>query len=566
MLDKTQKHWPPADYTSVFKQRQIRLRELNKDPHKIKGALEYYRQPEHCIDFINHWGTIHEPRAAFDPKIPPTLPFVLFQRQQEMVEFILGCLQDQESGLIEKSRDMGATWLCVWISIWLWLFWPGANIGWGSRKAALVDDIGDPSSIFEKIRKGIRSLPKFFLPDGFSYVEHMSSMKILNPENLATITGEGGDNIGRGGRTLCYFKDEAAHYEHAELIDAALSQNTNVQIDISSVHGTGNLFHNKREAGVEWYSGAKLSKGRTRVFVFDWRDHPGKDQEWYDLGRAQKEREGLLHVWAQEVDRDYAAAVEGVIIPGIWVQAAIDAHLALGVEEDGNYCAALDIADEGGDANALVSRRGIMLTYAEEWGARDTGVTARKAISLCRDMGEIELQYDAAGGMGSSIKAEANRLRDEGSLPKNVYLVPWNGGAEVVDKDKHMIRGDKESPKNGDFFQNMKAQAWWALRRRFEITYRALNEPDYTWDTEDIISIPSNLPLLRKIQKELSQPTMVQSSRLKLMINKKPDSSKSPNIADAIVMAYFPQKSKRSLRISERIMRWASLPEIRTRR
>lgn len=556
---KQKKEWPPADYTVVFRERQIRFRELQKDPRKVKGALEYYRT--RCPEFLTDWGTIYEPRAAFDSTKAKSIPFILFLRQKELVQFILECLRDQEAGLVEKSRDMGATWICVWVSIWLWLFWPGAHIGWGSRKAHLVDDIGDPDTIFEKIRQGIRGLPSFFHPKGFSVKDHMSSMKIVNPENGATITGEGGDNIGRGGRSLIYFKDESAHYEHPELIEAALSHNTAVPIDISSVHGTGNLFHNKREAGVEWYPDASLPKGRTRVFVFDWRDHPGKDQEWYDLGRAQKEREGLLHIWAQEVDRDYAAAVEGVIIPGIWVKAAIDAHLALHVDEEGLYCAALDVADEGGDTNALVARRGIVLTHAEEWGARDTGVTTRKAIALCRNMGEVELQYDCVG-VGAGIKSEANRLKDDGHFPQNIYLVPWNGGAEVVDKDKPMIPHDRESPKNGDFFQNMKAQAWWALRRRFEITYRALNEPGFTWDTDDIISIPSSLPMLRKLEKELSQPTIGQSTRLKLLIDKKPDGMKSPNLADAVVMCFYPVKAKRGLKISDRVMRWAGLPEV----
>jgi hypothetical protein len=34
-------------------------------------------------------------------------------------------------------------------------------------------------------------------------------------------------------------------------------------------------------------------------------------------------------VLAQEVDIDYAASVEGVLIPSAWVQAAVDAHIKL---------------------------------------------------------------------------------------------------------------------------------------------------------------------------------------------------------------------------------------------
>ncbi|WP_198932413.1 hypothetical protein, partial [Brucella sp. CMUL 015] len=148
---------------------------------------------------------------------------------------------------------MGATVAASAFSVWLWLYWPGAAIGFGSRKEDLVDRLGDPKSIFDKLRSCIRNLPSdLFWPKGFHPDKHMTYMKIINPSNGATIAGEAGDNIGRGGRTLIYFKDESAHYERPELIEAALGDNTNVQIDISSVNGMGNVFHRRRMAGFEW--------------------------------------------------------------------------------------------------------------------------------------------------------------------------------------------------------------------------------------------------------------------------------------------------------------------------
>jgi hypothetical protein len=50
-------------------------------------------------------------------------------------------VKGETGGLVEKSRDMGATWLAVSFSVWLFLFVPGATVGWGSRKEALVDRI-----------------------------------------------------------------------------------------------------------------------------------------------------------------------------------------------------------------------------------------------------------------------------------------------------------------------------------------------------------------------------------------------------------------------------------------
>jgi hypothetical protein len=235
--------WPP-DYVAEFAARQHRIRRIRAEPVLRFGMAERYRQDP--VAWINHWAFTYDPRIA-GSDIPTTLPFVLFRRQVEFADFLLACVNEQQNGLVEKSRDMGATWLCCAVSVWLWLYWPGAAVGWGSRKEQLVDKIGK----------------------------------------------------------LIYFKDESAHYERPEKIEAALADNTNCQIDISSVNGLGNVFHRRREAGQEYHPGQALARNRVNVFVMDWRGHPAKDQRWYDDRKAKAESDGLLHVFAQEVDRDH---------------------------------------------------------------------------------------------------------------------------------------------------------------------------------------------------------------------------------------------------------------------
>jgi hypothetical protein len=551
MLDKPQESWPLVNYTEELADRQGRLIKMRRDPSLVIGARHYYKND--CYGFIRHWGVLQETRDAFDANALTLFPFVPFDRQRDLILFICALLKNNVPGLIEKSRDMGATWIAVWIAIWLWLFYPNASIGFGSQKKESVDRLGDPSSIFEKIRIGLRNLPREFLPAGFSE-KCMPEMRILNPENGSVIIGGVGDNIGRGGRTLVTFKDESAWYEHPEMIEAALSQNTNVQIDISSVHGLGTVFHRRRESGIEWFPGKKMVKGRVQLFIMDWRSHPKKTQTWYDLERSDYERRGMLHVWAQEVDRDYAASVEGVIIPALWVKSAIDAHKKLGLKCDGGYCAGLDIADEGGDRNALVARRGVVVTHAEEWGEMDTGKSARKAVDLCTNMGNLTLQYDCIG-VGAGAKAEFNRLSEENLIPnKHLRFAPWNAGAEVQDKEKHSIPHDRTSPLNEDLFQNLKAQAWWSLRHRFELTHRAVTDPTFTWEEDDLVSIPSELPYRYQLEKELSQPTIKQSSRMRMLVDKKPDGARSPNMADAMVMCYFPVQAHVPMEFSPALM------------
>lgn len=528
----TDEAWPP-DYTAELGKRQRRLIQLRQRPELVPGALEFYRTRP--VEFIEHWCITYDPRNA-GTETPTTLPFVMFPRQREFIDFLVGCIRDEENGLVEKCRDMGATWLCVALSVWLWRFWEGAAIGWGSRKEDLVDRIGDPKSVFDKIRKTVDYLPPEFLPLGFDRRAHMGFLKVLNPENEASITGEAGDNIGRGGRTLVYFKDESAHYERPELVEAALGDNTRVQIDISSVNGLGNVFHRRREAGVEWAPAKAMPKGKTRVFIMDWRDHPAKTPEWYQERKRKAEDDGLQHVFAQEVDRNYSAAVDGVIIPAEWVSAAIDAHVALGFDDSGGWRAGFDPYDEGGDLHALAVAKGVIVRSVEAWGEGDTGEATRRVVGVLSGK-TVALQYDGLG-VGAGVKAEANRLNAESLLPRGLSFCPWMASASPLNPDDRVIPGDPESPLNRDFFANLKAQAWWELRRRFERTFKAVTAGEHS-DPSTLISLPGDMPGLATLRKELSQVTRGKTGALKLVVNKTPEGTKSPNRADALVMAFW---------------------------
>lgn len=538
--------WPP-DYEAVVINRAKKFDALQGDEELLKSAKAFYKYHEFgCHAFLEDWGITYDPRNAQTDGVPTIMPFILFPRQKELITFLLHCLKAQESGLLEKSRDMGATWVCCGVSVWLWLFWEGAAVGWGSRKEQLVDKLGDPDSIFEKIRMQVQSLPGFLMPGGFNWRLHSSYMKLINPANDATITGEAGDNIGRGGRKLIYFKDESAHYERPEKIEAALGDNTRVQIDLSSVNGTANVFARKRQSGIVWYPDAEIPKGKVRVFIMDWRDHPTKDEEWYKHRKEKAESEGLYHIFAQEVDRDYAAAVEGVIIPAKWVSAAVDLHNKIDADlESGLMFGALDVADEGGDVNALAIRKGITLINLDRWGQGDTSMTAEKAVFTCRQYRVSELEYDSIG-VGSGIKGECNRLKRDNLFPKNLVVVPWNAGAAVLDPEGRVIPNDRESPKNKDVFLNLKAQSWWRLRIRFEKTWKYVTK-GIKYPIDELINIRSDVPYFHEFCQELSQPTYGHTTAGKMIVNKRPEGTKSPNLGDSGMMAYNPCNPGRSL-------------------
>ena len=539
--------WPP-DYVNVFKWRVEELMKLRSDPVMLQGAKEFYRTRP--AQFIMDWVDTFDPRNAGKDGMLTRMPFQLFPKQVHMLEFLEAMLEGEQDGLIEKCRDVGASWLCVAFSVHQWLFVPGMSIGWGSRKQDLVDKLGVIDSIFEKIRQVIRGLPREFLPAGFNEKEHATFMKIINPENGASITGEAGDNIGRGGRTRIYFKDESAHYERPELVEAALGDNTRCQIDISSVNGIGNVFHRRRESGKEWVGGA-AHRGCTNVFVFDWRDHPLKTQAWYDERKAKFVNAGMKHIFAQEVDRDYSASVEGIVIQPEWVQAAIDAHIKLGIEMTGRRISGFDVADEGLDQNAHVSRKGGLIDFCEMWSGyhEDVGWSTRNVIRQISGQGwkePVEVFYDCIG-MGVGVKSEVRRLEAVGEngkvlMPKNLTWHKWDASDAVLWPDKNIIRGDKETPLNKDHYGNLKAQAWSEVGVRFYKTWQAVTQGFYI-DPEDIVSLDSNMPYLQTLVRELSQAvSKLSTSTLKVLIDKTPDGTKSPNMADAAIMSLFPAR------------------------
>lgn len=461
------------------------------------------------------------------------MPFIFFPRQEEYLRFLWECYSDKENGLTEKARDMGATWECCAFSVWLWLYHSDTVIGWGSRKGEYVDKAGDPKAIFTKIRQQLSHLPPWMMPRGWRPSLHSTHMRIINPMNGSVITGEAGDNMGRGGRTSIYFKDESAHYEHPELVEAALGDNTDVAMDISSVNGPGTVFYRRRLAGEEWFSDKKCAKGMVRVFIFDWSHHPAKTKEWHDEREEKARREGLLHVFRQEVERDSLGSQDKAIIQAEWVRAAIDAHKVLGIEITGERIAGQDVADGGSDKNALIIRHGILMKYAHDWGG-ESGEAARIAIPHCIEHGVREVFYDSIG-VGAGFRSETNNMR----IPQGMKIYPWNAGESPVDPDKHIIPNDKQSPLNKDQYANLKAQAWFRMRSRFYKTFRAVKHGEI-FPHDELISLDSTIPKINELIVQFSQAVYKSNSTGHTLVDKKPDGVFSPNLADGAVICYCP--------------------------
>ena len=513
-------NWREPDYCTVFAQRVERLRRIRARPEVLPALRTFYK--DNPGQFINDWGMTFDPRLV-ERGLPGDIPFILFPKQYEWIDYAVRKWKSRERGLTDKSRDGGLSWLAVSLSATLCTFYDGMLIGFGSRKEEYVDLAESPKALFWKARYFIKNLPREFRP-GWDDRKHAPHMRIMFPSTGSTMTGEAGDNIGRGDRASIYFVDEAAYLERPLLIDAALSQTTNCRIDISSANGMGNPFAQLRHSG------------KVEVFTLHWRDDPRKDEEWYENEKLKINNPVII---AQELDINYAASTEGVLIPSEWVQAAVDAHIKLGMEPSGIRYGALDVADEGADLCAYAGAHGFLLDFIDEWSGKnsDTAFTTQRAFALAEELGHDFFRYDA-DGIGSAVRGDA-RIRNEqrASLKQRpIRVESFRGSGGVL----HPEREDVKGRKNKDYYSNFKAQAGWYLRIRFQKTYRAIVHKEPVSATE-IISISSKLPLLSKLLMELSQPTYQMNTLGKIVIDKTPEGVKSPNLYDATMMRFAPR-------------------------
>jgi hypothetical protein len=440
----------------------------------------------------------------------------------------------QEPGITEKSREMGVSWLMVAMAATMCLFYNGLTIGFGSRKEEYVDKKGDPKSLLYKVRQFIKLLPNEF-SGGFDERKHSPYMRVEFPLTSSVIVGEAGDNIGRGARLSIAMCDESAWFLHPDLIDAALSQTTNCRIDVSTPHGMNNSFARKRFSG------------NTNVFTFDWREDPRKDEAWY-IKKCHDIDDPV--VIAQEIDLNYSASMEGILIPQVWVQSAVDAHIKLNIKPSGIRRLGFDVADEGNDKNANCIRYGILIEHVEEWSGKGSDImdSVQKVFDDCDLYFCEEFLYDA-DGLGAGVRGDARIINAKRT--KKIKVEPFRGSGAIINPDDSPFTKNIDTSrlepgrKNIDFFKNYKAQAWWSLRQRFQNTYRAINgSTDYNPD--DIISISSAIPQVNKLIIELSQPTYSEDNSGKILVNKTPLGGKSPNKADSVNIAFAPTLQRRS--------------------
>lgn len=185
--------------------------------------------------------------------------FVTWQVQDGAVRDLFDAIENGGDVTIDKSRDMGASWLTIAVFVWFWMFREGVHFRILSRVEELVDTPDDSDSLFWKIDFLVRKLPAWMRPP-----IKRTYKKIVNLRGGNTIIGRSTTGAqGRAGRCTAMMIDEAALVRELRPIWQGFQQTTACRIAVSSAYGPG--FFSKL-----------VRSPQVKTIRLAWWDHPEK--------------------------------------------------------------------------------------------------------------------------------------------------------------------------------------------------------------------------------------------------------------------------------------------------
>lgn len=269
--------------------------------HKLNAMAKY--SPQHkamlftlCKRHPSFWISFF--CFTFDPRQRQAVqPMVPYRFQLDLLAKLRQAITHGHDLLVEKSRDMGVSWLVVLLMQHDWLFGkPGAHYLLGSRNKTAVDNKGDMASLFEKLRFNLKYQPKWLLPKGFNERKHQPKFRLINPATGNLIVGEASTaDFSRDGRYKAILMDEFAYWRNDDNAYIAAGQASPCRIVVSTPHGRNNTFAQVRHSNT------------VRVATLHWRLHPTKTDAWY----AQQCLRMAPDAVARELDIDYNLSLKG---------------------------------------------------------------------------------------------------------------------------------------------------------------------------------------------------------------------------------------------------------------
>ena len=193
-------------------------------------------------------------------------PMITWDIQDQLLKDFELCIKDGADILIDKSRDMGASWCCLSFLHWLWLFSKDKELLELSRTRDYVDKVGNIKALFQRHDYINEQLPLWMRPPGIQNGQkNRTQMRLHNELTGSTISGESTTpHAARGGRFYVALLDEFAAVENGSEMRRATRDACLVRIVNSTVGGPGTEYS-------KW-----KNSGQIKVFVMPFWEHPDK--------------------------------------------------------------------------------------------------------------------------------------------------------------------------------------------------------------------------------------------------------------------------------------------------
>ena len=282
----------PKELEANLKFRQKLVEECYADPLVGEAVKQYCR--DDILFFINAFCWVYEPRSR------DVIPFITWDFQDGTIIDILNNLGEKDV-LLEKSRDMGASWMVLTIFFWQWCFHPYSAMGLVSRTEDAVDKSDDPDTLMWKLDFHFKNLPSFLQPN--LQKNDRSSLKFKQPENESTIVGYSATgDVARGGRKLAFMMDELAAFKADDGYAAYASTQhvTDSRIMLSTPQGAAGIF----------YEVANAESPDIEVITLPWFLHPYKSRGLY---RSKRNVHGRYELEVLDKEEEYEYILDGKI-------------------------------------------------------------------------------------------------------------------------------------------------------------------------------------------------------------------------------------------------------------
>jgi len=260
------KPWPELVDQETLR-RVVNWQALQAEPKKQALELDLCRQDIHR--WLRNWVWLLDPKTD-DPRFR-RIPLIPWPQQTVLVDFLMDGIALGRPRQVNKSREIGVSWLSLAVITWHWLFQDAFLAKVGSRKEEFA--CGEtPDSLMGKVLSIIDNLPVWMKPE-LTRKERTAS-RLVNPDNRSEILAESTNrNFGRGGRRTVVLIDESAHVEPRLQNTVALALET-VALStwsVSTPNGTGNRFH------TDWQSLPEEDR-----LEIDWRADPRRTEAWFE--------------------------------------------------------------------------------------------------------------------------------------------------------------------------------------------------------------------------------------------------------------------------------------------